>query len=33
MEEIPDEIMKHLGLIETLVIIDVQEIMIEKIPR
>jgi hypothetical protein len=33
MGEIPDEIMNHIGLIETPVIIDVQEIMIEKIPR
>jgi hypothetical protein len=33
MEEIQDEKMNHIGLIETLVITDIQEIMIEKIPR
>jgi hypothetical protein len=33
MEEMQDEKMNHIGLIETLVITDIQEIMIEKIPR
>ena len=33
MEEMHDEKMNHIGLIETLVIIDIQEIMIEKIPK
>jgi len=31
MAEMQDEIMNHIGLIETLVIIDVHEIMIENL--
>ena len=31
-EEIQDEKMNHIGLIETLVVIEVQEIMIENLP-
>ena len=31
MEEIQDEIMNHIGLIETLVMIEAQEIMIENL--